>query len=144
MIFNPPSVAPSQQEESQHNTGLSSLFAAIPSVLTYQQMDTPQAFFTLSTSTSTVTSAIFHSSGTFKISQPVQPAESKSTQISGLAGSGSHTKPGHFQGHPNRPKEIIKLHVCAPKQKKRTVQHFYFPTVQKKNCVNDYVNVKQI
>ena len=45
MLFNPPSVAPSQQEESQHNTsGLSSLFAAIPSVLTYQQMDTPQPF----------------------------------------------------------------------------------------------------
>ena len=45
MIFNPPSVAPSQQEESQHNTsGLSSLFAHIPSVLMYQQMDTPQAF----------------------------------------------------------------------------------------------------
>ena len=45
MIFNPPSVAPSQQEESQHNTsGLSSLFAAIPSVLTYQQMDIPQPF----------------------------------------------------------------------------------------------------
>ena len=45
MLFNPPSVALSQQEESQHNTsGLSSLFAAIPSVLTYQQMDTPQPF----------------------------------------------------------------------------------------------------
>ena len=45
MFFNPPSVAPSQQEESQHNTsGLSSLFAAIPSVLTYQQMYTPQPF----------------------------------------------------------------------------------------------------
>ena len=44
MIFNPPSVAPSQQEESQHNTsGLSSLFGAIPSVLQYQ-MDTPQPF----------------------------------------------------------------------------------------------------
>ena len=43
MLFNPPSVAPSQQEGSQHNTsGLSSLFAAIPSVLQYQQMDTPQ------------------------------------------------------------------------------------------------------
>ena len=35
-IFNPPSDAPSQQEESQHNTsGLSSLFGAIPSVLQY-------------------------------------------------------------------------------------------------------------
>ena len=34
MIFNPRLVAPSQQEKSQHNTsGLSSLFAAIPSVL---------------------------------------------------------------------------------------------------------------
>ena len=45
MIFNPPSVAPSPQEESQHNTsGLSSLFGAIPSVLQYQQIDTPQPF----------------------------------------------------------------------------------------------------
>ena len=45
MLFNPPSVAPSQQEESQHNTsGLSSLFAVIPSVLMYQQMDKPQPF----------------------------------------------------------------------------------------------------
>ena len=45
MIFNPASVEPSQQEESQHNTsGLSSHFAAIPSVLTYQQMDTPVPF----------------------------------------------------------------------------------------------------
>ena len=45
MIFNPPSVAPSPQEESQHNTsGVSSLFGAIPSVLQYQQMDTPQPF----------------------------------------------------------------------------------------------------
>ena len=43
MIFNPP--VPSPQEESQHNTsGLSSLFGAIPSVLQYQQMDTPQPF----------------------------------------------------------------------------------------------------
>ena len=38
MMFNPPSVATSQQEESP------SLFVAIPSVLTYQQMDTPQPF----------------------------------------------------------------------------------------------------
>ena len=42
---NPPSVAASQQEESQHNTsGLSSLFGGIPSVLQYQQIDTPQPF----------------------------------------------------------------------------------------------------
>ena len=45
MIFNPPSVAPSHQEETQHNTsGLSSLFGAIPSVLPYQQIDTPHPF----------------------------------------------------------------------------------------------------
>ena len=45
MIFNPPSVTASQQEESQHNTsGLSSLFGAIPSVLQYHQIDTPQQF----------------------------------------------------------------------------------------------------
>ena len=45
LIFNPPSVAASQQEESQHNTsGLSSLIGAIPSVLQYQQMDTTQSF----------------------------------------------------------------------------------------------------
>ena len=45
MICNPPSVESSQLEESQHNTsGLSSLFVAIPSVLQYQQIDTPQPF----------------------------------------------------------------------------------------------------
>ena len=45
MIYNPSSVAPSQPEESQHNTsGLSSTFAATPSVLQYQQIDTPQPF----------------------------------------------------------------------------------------------------
>ena len=45
MIFNPPSVAASQQQESQHNTsGLSSLFGAFPSVLQYQKVDTPQPF----------------------------------------------------------------------------------------------------
>ena len=45
IIFNPSSVAPSPQEESQHNTsGLFNLFGAIPSVLQYQQMDVPQPF----------------------------------------------------------------------------------------------------
>ena len=45
MIFSPPLVTASQKEESQHNTsGLSSLFGAIPSVLQYQQIDTPQPF----------------------------------------------------------------------------------------------------
>ena len=45
MICISPSVAHSQREESQHNTsGLFSLFSAIPSVLQYQQIDTPQPF----------------------------------------------------------------------------------------------------
>ena len=43
--LNLSSVASGQQEESQHNTsGLSSLFGGIPSVLQYQQIDTPQPF----------------------------------------------------------------------------------------------------
>ena len=42
---NPPSVASGKQEESQHNTsGLSRLFGGIPSVLQYQQNETPQPF----------------------------------------------------------------------------------------------------
>ena len=44
---NPPSVASGQhsQQDSQHNTsGLSSPFGGIPSVLQYQQIDTPQPF----------------------------------------------------------------------------------------------------
>ena len=43
--LEPPSAAASQQEETQHNTsGLSCLFGAIPHVLQYQQIDTPQPF----------------------------------------------------------------------------------------------------
>ena len=63
MIFNPPSVAASHQEESQHNTsGLSSLFGAIPSVLQYQQMDTPHPFSSsqLQTAPSPVLSSTHH------------------------------------------------------------------------------------
>ena len=60
MIFNPPSVAASHQEESQHNTsGLSSLLEQCATVSADQHTT---AIFTLSTSTSTVTRAIFHSS----------------------------------------------------------------------------------
>ena len=91
------------------------------------------AIFTLSTSTSTVTSAIFHSSGIVKTSQPFQPAESESAQISGLART-SHTKPSPSQGHQNRPKTINKLQVCAQKHKKHTVQHLHLPTVHKRLC----------
>ena len=43
--FNPPSVASATYEESQHNiSGLSSFFGNILSVLSCQQIDTPQLF----------------------------------------------------------------------------------------------------
>ena len=43
--FNPPSVASATGKESQHNiSGLSSFFGNIPSVLSYQQIDTLQPF----------------------------------------------------------------------------------------------------
>ena len=136
MIFNPPSVAASQQEESQHSTsGVSSLFGSIPKCATVPADRHTTAIFTLSTSTSIVTSAILHSSRTIKTSQPVQPAES--AQISGFART-SHTKTGPSKGHPNLPKTINNLNVYAQKQKKtHTVQHLHFPTVHEKNCVNE-------
>ena len=138
MVLNPPTVAPSQQEESQHNTSGFSY-----SQCAYVSTDGhTTAFFTLSTSTSTITSAIFHSSGTFKTSQPVQPAESESAQFSGLAHT-SHTKPGPYMGHPNLPKTINNLHVYAQKQKS-TPSNTYTSPQYKKNCVNECVNVKQI
>ena len=87
------------------------------------------AIFILSTSTSTITSAIFHSSRTVTTSQPVQPA-----QISGLARTSS-IKTGPSKGHPNLPKTINNLNVYAQKQKKHTVQHLHFPTVHKKKIV---------
>ena len=131
MIYNPPSVAPSQQEESQHNSsGLSSLFAAIPSVLMYQQMDTPQPFSPsqLQPAPSPVPSSTHHEQST---SQPVQPAESESAQISGLALK-SHTKPGPSQGHSNRPKTIKKVHV--PKNIKSTPSNTYTSPQCTKKC----------
>ena len=43
--FKPPSVASGTGEERQHNTsGLSGLFGNLPSVLSYQQINTPQPF----------------------------------------------------------------------------------------------------
>ena len=82
MIFNPPSVAASQQEETQHLWIIQSLWSDSQCTTVPADRHTT-AIFTLSTSTSTVTSAIFHSSRTVMTSQPVQPAESG--QISGLA-----------------------------------------------------------
>ena len=82
MIFNPPSVAPSQQEESQHNTsGLSSLFGAIPSVLQYQQMNTPQPFspsqLQLQPTPSPVPSSTHHEQSR-PLSQSSQPSQPRS------------------------------------------------------------------
>ena len=105
MIFNPPSVAASQQEESQHKTsGLSSLLGTIPSVLQYQQIDTPQPF--LPSQLQPAPSPVPY--------QPVQPAES--AQISGLACT-SRIKTSPSKGHQNLPKTINNLNVYAQKQK---------------------------
>ena len=141
MLFNPPSVA--QEEESEHNTsGLSSLFAVIPSVLTYQQMDTPQQFSPsqFQPAPSPVLSSTHHEE-----SRPASQSsqQSESAQISGLART-NRTKPSPSQGHLNLPKTINKLHVYAQIHKKHTIQHLHLPTVHKKNCVNELVNVKQI
>ena len=73
MIYNPPSVGASQQEESQNNTSLYSI----------SRMNTT-AISALSTSKSTITSEIFHSSRTVKTSQQLQPAESESAEINGF------------------------------------------------------------
>ena len=67
---NPPSIASVQQEDSQRNT-----FGGIPSVLLYQQIDTPHPFSPSQFQTAN-TSVIFHSSRTVKTSQQVQLAES--------------------------------------------------------------------
>ena len=133
MIFNPPSVAPSQQEESQHNTsGLSSLFGAIPSVLQYQQMDTqPFSPSQLQPALSTVPSSLIMNSHDV----PASPA-SRVSPNQCISPHKSH-HPGPFKGHPNLPKTINKLHVYAPKQKKHTIHHLQIPAVHEKNCVNE-------
>ena len=138
MIYNSPSVAPSQPEEIiQYLCGYSKC-----STVSADRHTT--ATFTLSTSTSTFTSAIYHSSRTVKTSQPVQPAQSESAQISGLVHTRC-TKPGPFKGHPNLPKTINNCNV-SQKQKSTPSNIYTSPTVQKKtaNYVNECVNVKQI
>ena len=130
MIFNPPSVAASRQEESKHNTsGLSSLFGAIPSVLQYQQIDTPQPF-SPSTSTSTVTSDIFQSSKTVKTSQPVQPAES--AQISGLARTSPKPKLALLRATRIFQKQLFTR--CCPKTKKADRPTLTLPHSTQKLC----------
>ena len=126
MIFNPPSVAPSQQEESQHNTsGLSSLFAVCFSISRW----THQSHFHPLNFNTPVPSSTHHEQ-----SRPPSQSSQQSAQISGLPHT-SRTKPGPFKGHPNLPKTINKLHVYAQKQKKHIVQHLHLPTVhEKKMC----------
>ena len=83
IIFNPPSVAASHQEESQHNTSeLSSLLGAFPSVLQCQQIDTPQPFSPsqLQPAPSPVPSSTHHEQ-----SRPPSQSSQQSAQISELA-----------------------------------------------------------
>ena len=114
MIFNPPSVAALQQEESQHNTaGLSSLFGAIPSLLQYQQIDTPQPF-----SPSQLQPALSPVPSSTHQEQSRLPSQSsqQSAQNSGLART-SRTQTSPSKGHLNLPKTIKNLNVYAQKQK---------------------------
>ena len=113
MIFNPPSVAASQQEESQHNTsGLSSFFGAIPSVLQYQQIDTPQPFSPsqLQPAPAPVPSSTHQEQSRL----PASPA-SRFSPNQRISPHKSH-QTGPSKGHPNLPKPIIQL--LLPKYKK--------------------------
>ena len=72
--FNPPLVTSATGKESQHNlSGLSSFFGNIPSVLSYQQIDTPQLFLP---GNMTATAA---SPPTTTASQQESPAQPSST-----------------------------------------------------------------
>ena len=114
MIYNPPSVAPSQQEESQDYPVSLRLF---------------QVFYSISRSTY---HSHFHPLNfnqhrhqchlpLIKNSQdlPASPASRVTAQISELART-SCTKPGPFKGHPNLLKTIVNLLFDSPKTKKHT------------------------
>ena len=120
------------QKDSQHNTsGLSSLFGRIPSVLQYQQIDTPQPF---SPSQLQPVPAPVPSSTQQEQSRPpmlpVQPAES--AQI-----SRSVCIKWHHKGHPILSKTIIQLLVLPKNKIKHTIQHLHFNQIHIKNCVNE-------
>ena len=125
MIFNPPSVAASQQEETQH-------FWIIQSLWSYSKCTTVPAdrhttvIFTLSTSTNTFTSAIFHSSRIVKTSQPAQINRLSCT---------SHTKPALLRVTRIFQKQLFSC--CCPKTKKHTVQHLHFPQIHKKLIISE-------
>ena len=114
------SVTASQQEESQFNTsGLSSLFGAIPSVLQYQQIDTPQPFSPsqLLPAPSPVPSST-HQEQSRPPSQSSQQSQPKSADYPAQV-----TPNGPSKGHPNLPKTIIQL--LLPKNKKGTPSNTY-------------------
>ena len=121
---NPPSVGSGQHEDKTVNITLqdypgsfapSQVFYSISRWRHHKQ-------FHLSTSTSTVPSAIFHSSRTVKTSQPVQPAES--AQIADQPAL-SRTN-WRFSGPPNHPKTIISC-MFFPKNKKAHCPTLTYP-----------------
>ena len=105
-----PSVASGQQEDSQHNTGLSSLFRSIPSILQYQRIDTPHP---LSPSQLQPVPTTTQQEQARPPSQSSQQSQPKSVDEPGF----SHTNKGPYKGQPNLSKPIIQL-LVLPKNNK--------------------------
>ena len=129
-----------QQNVNTYHTGNSTQhFWIIQSLWSYSQCTSVSAdghttaIITLSTltSTSTITSAIFHSSWTIKTSQPVQPAES--AQISRLVRT-SRTNQAILRAIQIFQKQLTS-YMSAQKQAHRPT--LTPPHSTQKNCVNE-------
>ena len=136
MIFNPPSVAASQQEESFRPIANYSIKLLDYSV----SLELFQVYYNTSRSTQ---NSHFHPLNfnqhhhqchltLIKNSKdlPASPASIVSPNQR-ISPHKSH-QTGPSKGHPNLPKTHIKLNVYAQKQKRHTVQHVHFPQYTKK------------
>ena len=121
-------VVDDQQPGTSRQMILSSLFGAIPSVLQYQQIDTPQPFLPSQLQPSPLPSSTHQEQ-----SRPSSQSSQQSSQISGLATT-SRTKTSPSKGHPNLPKTINNLNVYAQKQKAHRPTLTLPNSTQKKLC----------
>ena len=132
--FNLRSVASRQIEDSQHNTsGLSGLFRSIPSLLKYQQINTPQPFLPsqLQPAPSPVPTTPQQEQAR-PLSQSSQQSQPKSADLACLKSlSGLLTPKKPFSGPPKSSKSNYHL-CCSPKTKKYTAQHLTHPQTHKK------------
>ena len=115
--FNPSSVASATGEKSQHNiSGLSGFFRNLPSVLSYQHVDTPQPFHHLARNR---LSSNHHHASTAEATSPTSASSSVSRRQTAAAVEPLHFLPispfkdhccqtlnGSFQDHQNLPKTI--------------------------------------